>query len=263
MIRLAINGAAGRMGQRVIAIAARSGRFQIVSATEAPGHPLLGNDAGLTAGTESLNVPLSSTFGGHPQVLIDYSTAAGTRAALEYCGAMRVPLVVATTGLPTTLIDEIKTTSHRIPICMSPSYSLAVNVTMKLVEIASEVLAQHDDQVDVEIIERHHRHKADSPSGTALRFGELIARIMKQTDHVHGRHGDLGPRPAKQIGYHAIRAGDDPGQHVILFGLTGETLELRVAASNRDCYASGTLAAAEFLADNGPGLYSMRDVLKL
>ncbi|HMP80714.1 MAG TPA: 4-hydroxy-tetrahydrodipicolinate reductase [Pirellulaceae bacterium] len=263
MIRLAINGAAGRMGQRVIAVASRLGRFEIVSATEAPNHPQLGQDAGRVAGIDPLGIDLSSTFGGLPQVMIDYSTADGTRAALEYCGAMRVPLVVATTGLPDSLVRELETTAHRTPICLSPSFSLAVNVTMKLVEIASEVLAQNDEQVDVEIIERHHRHKVDSPSGTALRFGEIVARIMRQTEHVHGRQGVLGPRPAQQIGYHAIRAGDDPGQHVILFGLTGESFELRVAASNRDCYARGTLAAAEFLADHGPGLYSMRDVLNI
>ncbi|RMF39023.1 MAG: 4-hydroxy-tetrahydrodipicolinate reductase, partial [Planctomycetota bacterium] len=116
---------------------------------------------------------------------------------------------------------------------------------------------------DVEIIERHHRFKEDAPSGTALKFGQLIADQIGAKHHVHGRQGMVGPRRRDEIGYHAVRTGDDPGQHTIVFGMLGETVELRVAASNRDCYASGALAAAEFLVGRPTGMYNMFDVLGL
>ncbi len=141
--------------------------------------------------------------------------------------------------------------------------SLAVNLSMKLAEIAAHALKDHGSGVDVEIIETHHRFKADSPSGTALKFGAIIADAMGQTSEQHGRSGMVGERPATEIGYHAVRAGDDPGQHTIMFGMMGEKIELKVAASNRDCYASGALQAALFLASQTPGLYTMYDVLGL
>ena len=117
--------------------------------------------------------------------------------------------------------------------------------------------------VDVEIIERHHRFKEDAPSGTALRFGEIIAEAMGKSEHTHGRAGRPGPRLPKEIGYHAVRTGDNPGEHTIIFGMLGETIELRVAASNRDSYAQGALLAAQWLREKEPGLYNMNDVLGL
>jgi 4-hydroxy-tetrahydrodipicolinate reductase len=139
--------------------------------------------------------------------------------------------------------------------------SLAVNLTMKLCEVAGKALAQQD--ADVEILERHHRYKEDAPSGTALKFGEILARAMGQTEHRHGRSGRPGKRPHEEIGYHAIRVGDNPGEHTIIFGMLGETIELSVRASSRDCYALGALAAAKFLVGKPPGLYGMSDVLGL
>ena len=130
--------------------------------------------------------------------------------------------------------------------------SLAVNLTMKLATIAASVLKSASSGVDVEIIERHHRFKEDSPSGTALRFGELIAAVMGQTEQAHGREGLAGERPHDEIGYHAVRAGDNPGEHTIVFGMLGETIELTVRATNRDCYALGAFAAAKFLAGRSP-----------
>jgi 4-hydroxy-tetrahydrodipicolinate reductase len=117
--------------------------------------------------------------------------------------------------------------------------------------------------VDVEILECHHRFKEDAPSGTALKFGQIVASAMDLTEHTHGRSGRPGPRPRKEIGYHAIRAGDNPGEHTVIFGMLGETIELRVAATNRDCYAQGALLAAEWLIGKPPGLYGMNDVLGL
>src|SRR5690606_23927887 len=137
------------------------------------------------------------------------------------------------------------------------------NLAMKLCQTAGAALKGHSGGVDVEVIERHHRFKEDAPSGTALRFGQLIAGAMGQTRHVHGREGRPGQRPRDEIGYHALRVGDNPGEHTIVFGLLGETLEITVRATNRDCYAIGALTAAKWLAKQPPGLYSMNDVLGL
>jgi 4-hydroxy-tetrahydrodipicolinate reductase len=134
---------------------------------------------------------------------------------------------------------------------------------MKLAEITAAILKQCSVGADVEILERHHRYKEDAPSGTALKFGELIAGAMGLTRHTHGREGQTGKRPRDEIGYHAIRVGDNPGEHTIVFGMLGETIELTVRASNRDCYALGALQAARFVAHQQPGLYSMADVLGL
>jgi 4-hydroxy-tetrahydrodipicolinate reductase len=141
--------------------------------------------------------------------------------------------------------------------------SLAVNVAMNLVRKAAQVLRGVPDGVDVEVIERHHRFKEDAPSGTALRFGQIVAEEMRQSNHVHGRHGRPGARPRDEIGYHALRVGDNVGEHTIVFGLMGETLEVTVRGHTRDSYAYGALAAAKFLATRKPGLYSMADVLDI
>jgi 4-hydroxy-tetrahydrodipicolinate reductase len=141
--------------------------------------------------------------------------------------------------------------------------SLTVNLAMKLCEIAGQALVDHPTGADVEIIERHHRFKEDSPSGTALAFGRIITEAMGQTKHVHGREGRPGARPHDEIGYHAVRTGDNPGEHTIIFGLLGETLELRIAATSRDCYAQGALVAASWLSGKPAGLYNMQDVLNL
>src|SRR5262249_29451557 len=159
--------------------------------------------------------------------------------------------------------EELAGLGRTIPIVWSPSMSLAVNLTMQLVATAGRALKGYPGGADVEIIERHHRFKEDAPSGTALKFGEIVAGAMGQTGHQHGREGRTGQRPHSEIGYHALRTGDNPGEHTILFGMLGETIELTVKASNRDCYAAGALAAAKFVAGKPPGIYSMSDVLGL
>ncbi len=141
--------------------------------------------------------------------------------------------------------------------------SLAVNLTMKLATIAAEALRDCPGGADVEIIERHHRFKKDAPSGTALRFGELIADAMGLSRQVHGRAGQVGQRPHDELGYHAVRVGDNPGEHTIVFGMLGESMELTVRATNRDCYAVGALQAAKFVVGQPPGIYTMFDVLGL
>lgn len=261
MPRIAIHGAAGRMGQRLVALAAADPELTLAAAIDSPQHPRLGEDAGTLAGVKPLGVHLSGTLDAPVDVVIDFSVPAAVDKIVETCRQKRVSLVVATTGLSEAQLTLLREAAREIPLVWSPSMSLAVNLTMKLTEIAATALKDCD--ADVEILERHHRFKEDAPSGTALKFGKIIAGAMGQTVERHGREGRPGKRPHNEIGYHAIRVGDNPGEHTIVFGMLGETIELTVRASNRDCYAAGALAAAKFLEGKGPGLYGMSDVLGL
>lgn len=261
--QLAIHGAAGRMGKRLIALGSQDADFQIVAAIDNSNHPALGQDAGAVAGVDPLGVQLSAQWPERVDVAIDFSVPAASTAAVRHCQTARIPLVVATTGLSAAQVAEIRAAAEVIPLCWAPSMSLAVNLTMKLAQQAAAALKQVPTGVDVEIIERHHRFKEDAPSGTALKFGEIIAQQMGLSQHVHGREGQCGQRTRDEIGYHAVRTGDNPGEHTIVFGMLGEVIELRVAASNRDCYASGALAAAKFLLGKPAGLYNMFDVLSI
>lgn len=260
-IRLAIHGAAGRMGRRLVALGSEDDQLQITAAVDAPGHPDLGTDAGTLAGIGEIGVPVTSDLPDDVDAVIDFSIPEGTERITAVCQDRRVPLVVATTGLSDVQQNQIKQAAERVGVVWAPNMSLAVNLTMKLSEIAAAALKDHSTGADVEIVERHHRFKEDAPSGTALKFGEIIAAKMGQTEHVHGREGRPGQRPRNEIAYHALRTGDNPGEHTIVFALLGETIELRVAATNRDAYASGALAAAKFVAGKPPGLYSINDVL--
>ena len=261
MIRIAIHGATGRMGQRLIALAAIDRELSLVAALESPQHPRLGEDVGTLAGSGNLGVPLTATLNVPVDVVVDFSVPAAAESIIETCRQKKIPLVVATTGFSDAQTDKLRAAAREIPLLWAPNMSLAVNLTMKLAEMAARVLKDRD--ADVEILERHHRYKEDSPSGTALKFGQIISGVMGQTMHSHGREGRPGKRPHNEIGYHAIRVGDNPGEHTILFAMLGETVELTVRATNRDCYALGALAAGKFLANKPAGLYSMNDVLGL
>jgi 4-hydroxy-tetrahydrodipicolinate reductase len=262
-MKIAVHGAAGRMGQRVVAIASQDGRYQIVAALESATHPALGQDAGLIAGIGPLGVLLSVVGESDADVVIDFSVPDAAIAALTHCLEFKKPLVIATTGFDMNQDEFIRQSATKIPIVWAPSMSTAVNLLMKLTEVAGKSLRNLPSGVDVEIIERHHRFKEDAPSGTALRFGKIVADAMGQSSHIHGRSGRPGQRPRNEIGYHALRTGDNPGEHTIVFGMLGETIELTVAASNRDCYAQGALLAADWVVDKPPGLYGMNDVLGL
>ncbi len=259
MIRIAINGAAGKMGQRLIALAGMDKDLTVVAGLENPRHPRIGEDLGVIAGVGPLHIPLVSAFDVPADVVIDFSVPEAAEAIIERCEERKVPLVVATTGFSDKQTQQILDASKEIPLLWAPSMSLAVNLTMRLTELAAKALKDQD--ADVEIIERHHRYKADAPSGTALKFGEIIKNAMGITGERHGREGKPGRRPHNEIGYHAVRVGDNPGEHTIVFGMLGETIELKVSASNRDCYASGALSAAKFLVGKPVGLYGMKDVL--
>lgn len=272
-IRLAVHGAAGRMGRRVVALAAGDSRFQVTAAIDRAGSPSLGQDAGVLAGIDPLGVAVTSDWPnrsqaeGGLQAVIDFSLPEAVESVIEHAVEQQLMLVLATTGLEGAEKAKLEEASRSIAIVWAPSMSLAVNLTMRLAQQAAAALKDVPGGVDVEIIERHHRFKEDAPSGTALKFGELIAEKLEGSDstepvrHLHGREGKTGKRTRAEIGYHAVRTGDDPGQHTIVMGMLGETLELRVAASNRDCYASGALAAAAWLVGKPAGLYSMFDVL--
>jgi len=259
--RVAIHGAAGRMGQRLVALGTADPQLAVVAALESPGHPRLGEDAGTIAGVGQLGVPLSATLEAEVDAVIDFSVPEAAEAVVETCAGKRLPLVLATTGFNESQTGRIDAAAQQIPLLWAPNMSLAVNLTMKLSEMAARALKDKD--ADVEILERHHRFKEDSPSGTALKFGQVIAEVMGQTIHRHGREGRPGKRPHEEIGYHAIRSGDNPGEHTIVFAMLGEMIELTVRATNRDCYALGALAAARFLVGKPPGRYGMNDVLGL
>lgn len=288
-MRLVVHGAAGRMGRRIVACAVADPRWRVVHALEHRGSPHLGADAGTLAGVSPLGVHVcdhweapdhrdskggtADSKGGFADAgadcIIDFSLPGAVGPMAKLAAERGVPLVVATTGLEAADQEAVRIASAKVAVLQSPSMSLAVNVAMDLVERAGRLLSAVGGRTDVEIVECHHRHKEDAPSGTALKFGAIVADAMRHahpagtTREAHGRHGRVGARPAGEIGYHAIRAGDNPGEHTILFGLEGESLSVNVRATSRDCYATGALAAAAFLVGKPAGLYSMRDVLGL
>jgi len=259
--KLGVNGAGGRMGQRIVALAHQDPLFVVAGAYESHQSPHVGKDAGELAGIGKIGVAIQPGVGERVDVVIDFSTPAGSVAIAKVCADRQIPLVVATTGLEGANRERVLSASQVTPLLISPSMSLAVNLTMKLVREAARILRQIPEGVDVEVIERHHRFKEDAPSGTALKFGQIVAEEMGQTEHVHGRHGRPGARPRCEIGYHALRVGDNVGEHTIVFGMMGETIDVTVRGHTRDSYAYGALAAAKFLATKKAGLYSMADVL--
>jgi 4-hydroxy-tetrahydrodipicolinate reductase len=260
---IGINGVCGRMGLRILQLAQEDKELSVSAALDAPEHPWQGREIGELAGVGRLGVPVRAEFPPEARldVLIDFSTPPGTMTVLPHCVARRIPLIVATTGHSPAQRQQIEAAAHETAVLMAPNMSLAVNVLMKLAGQAAQAL--RDRGFDVEILERHHRFKKDSPSGTALHFARIIQDAMGQTQLRHGREGLIGERPAHEIGVHAIRVGDNVGEHTIIFSTLGETLELTHRAHTRDCYARGALQAAKFLAGRPPGRYTMNDVLGL
>ncbi len=260
---IAINGAAGRMGQRLIDLCHQDPELALSAALDAPGCPLLGRDIGEVCGLGRLGVALRDALPDDKrvEVLVDFSMPEGTMAVLPECVGRRIPLVVATTGHTAAQKKEIEEAAHDIALLMAPNMSLAVNVLFQLVRQAARLLAGKD--FDVEIVERHHRYKKDAPSGTALHFARIVQEAMVQKEVRHGREGLVGERPRGEIGMHALRVADNVGEHTILFSTLGETLELTHKGHTRDSYARGALLAAKFLATRPAGRYGMEDVLGL
>jgi len=260
-VKLVIAGAGGRMGRALIEMVLRSGDLDLAAAIEAPGSPLIGKSAGELVGLPSA-VRISREFSGG-DCLIDFTRPEGTLANLEQCLARGMRMVIGTTGFSEKEAGRIAEAAKRIAIVRAPNMAVGVNVAFTLAETAARALG---DGYDVEIIEAHHRHKIDAPSGTALRFGEAVARALGRDlsrDAVHGRRGEVGERGARAIGFHAIRGGDIVGEHTVLFAGEGERVEITVRSGSRATYAAGALRAARFLQGKPSGLYDMQDVLGL
>jgi 4-hydroxy-tetrahydrodipicolinate reductase len=260
---VAVNGACGRMGQRIIQLGHEDADLKLGAALDSAAHPGYGRDAGELAGLGQLDVPVTAQLAPNHRidVIIDFSTPEGTLAVLPTCVDRKIPIVVATTGFSDAQRKEVEAAAHHTALLFSPNLSLVVNVLFKLVKEAAEAL--HGKGFDVEIIERHHRYKKDSPSGTALHFARIVQETMGDMPVRHGREGLVGERPGQEIGMHSIRAGDNVGEHTIIFSTLGETMELVHKGHTRDAYVRGALQAAKFLANRPAGRYTMNDVLGL
>lgn len=261
--RLIVNGAAGRMGRRIVALAVESGNFLLAGAVDVASHPDMGKDAALLAGAESMGVVLSSEHPKEADVMIDFSLPAATDKAVEYCVANNVALVLGTTGLSDEQNAMLEAAAKKIALIQASNYSVGMNV---LFGIVGKVAAQLGSDYDIEITESHHRFKKDSPSGTALSLAEKIAEETERDFPgclVHGREGKDALRTEGTIGMHAIRAGDITGEHSVIYGTLGETVTISHSAHNRDNFVGGALRAAKWLTGKGPGRYSMDDVLGL
>ena len=259
--RVVGSGAAGRMGRRVVALVAHDPDCQLAGAVEAAGCAEVTRDAGELAGVGKLGVTVEDEFDGAADVLIDFSTPEGFSRACDAAEAKGMALVSGTTGIPQKSLDKLNELSEKIPLIHAPNVSVGVNVLLK---VLSEVARAVGEGWDVEIIEAHHRHKADAPSGTALRLAEAVSAALgwKLKDVVcHGRSGRPGERPRAQIGMHAARAGDIVGDHTVLLAGVGERLEFIHRAHSRDTFASGALRAAKFIQGRSPGIYTMAHVL--
>jgi 4-hydroxy-tetrahydrodipicolinate reductase len=263
-MKLAIAGSGGRMGRMLIEAALATDDLSIAAALERADAPQIGQDCALFLGRTSgvtVTSDLSSIAGA--DVLIDFTRPEGTLEHLRVCVEHRVRAVIGTTGFDEEGRRRIEQAARSIPVVFSPNMSVGVNVAFRLVELTARMLS---GDFDVEIIEAHHRHKVDAPSGTALRLGELVASAQGRTLQqlaVHARHGLTGPRPTGSIGFSVMRGGDLAGEHTVMFAGTGERIEITHRASSRMTYALGSLRAARFLANREPGLYDMRDVLGL
>lgn len=258
VVTIGVLGAAGRMGRRIIQLAARDPALAIGLAVDRPDSPELGTDVGAMVGLGVIGVALSDKVDQIVDVVIDFSTP---RASLDYlpdCAVRGSALIVGTTGFDVSQRRAIESLASQVPVLIAANFSRAVNVLFRLVAEASALLG---DSADVEIVERHHRNKVDAPSGTALRLAEAAARGLGPESYVHGRQGHTGVRPKDQIGLHALRTADNPGEHTVVFGLMGECLELSHRALNRDGFVLGALDAAKFVKGKPPGLYRMDDLL--
>ena len=252
-MKVAIAGAGGRMGRTLVEAVLADRDLTLAAAFDVAGSPAIGQRAGNVAIVSDAKVLEQA------DVVIDFTRPQGTLAHLARARAM----VIGTTGFSDAQVKSISEKARSIPIVMAANFAVGLNVAYKLAETAARALG---DAYDVEIIEAHHRHKVDAPSGTALKLGEVVAKALnRKLSEVarHGRAGDTGERPPAQIGFHAVRGGDIVGEHTVMFAGAGERVELTVRSQSRATYASGALRAAKFLKNRAPGLYDMSHVLGL
>ena len=266
MTRVAITGAAGRMGKNLLQAVLDAPETELGAAIINPSSSLIGADIGELIGAGKLGVSAVGQIGDVVDdfdVLIDFTTIELTLANLAFCRDNGKAIVIGTTGFDEAQKAQIAEAAKTIPVVFAPNMSVGVNLCFKLLEVAAKVLAE---DYDIEVIEAHHRHKVDSPSGTALCLGEVVAdalgRDLKECA-VYGREGQIGPRPAKEIGFETIRAGDVVGDHTVLFATEGERVEITHKASSRMTFAKGAVRAAAWLKQHQQGLFDMQDVLSL
>jgi len=266
MTRIAITGAAGRMGRALIEATQQTEGMQLSVALERPGSSVVGSDAGELAGIGRLGVAISdnlATVTDQFDVLIDFTRPEVTSRNLAICREANKRIVIGTTGFSEEQKQLIHDASQSIGVVFAPNMSVGVNLCLKLLDMAARVMGEY---TDIEIIEAHHRHKVDAPSGTALRMGEVVAAALGRdlkACAVYGREGQTGERDRKTIGFETIRAGDIVGEHTVMFADIGERVEITHKASSRMTFAKGAVRAAGWLMQHSSGLFDMQDVLGL
>ena len=266
MVRVGVCGAAGRMGKTILEVCNDNNNIEVTAAIEYSGSPMLGLDAGDVAGIGNLGVTITdniTSVADQVDVIIDFTLATSLSANIRKCVSANIKMVIGTTGLTQDDHGLINFASNDIAIMFAPNMSIGVNLCFKLLEMAAKVIGE---DTDIEIIEAHHRHKKDAPSGTALHMGEVVAhalgRNLKEVA-VYGREGITGERDKKTIGFETIRAGDIVGEHTVMFVADGERVEITHKASSRKTFANGAVRAAQWLSDKDKGLFDMQDVLDL
>lgn len=266
MTRIAITGAAGRMGRTLIEATHQADGVQLSAAIERPGSSVIGVDAGELAGVGKLNVHVSDDLASVVDdfdVLIDFTRPEVTEANMAVCDAAGKSMVIGTTGFNDVQKEKISALSKKVGVVFAPNMSVGVNLCFKLLDIAARVMG---DYTDIEVIEAHHRHKVDAPSGTALRMGEVVAEALGRDLKdcaVYGREGNTGERDRHTIGFETIRAGDIVGEHTVMFADIGERVEITHKASSRMTFANGAVRAAGWITQHQSGLFDMQDVLGL
>ena len=262
-IGIAIAGAVGRMGRRIVALAAVDSAVHVASALETAACPSIGQDVGVLAGIGSIGCPVAAALETKADALIDFTSPAGTLHWLETCMAAGLPIVIGTTGHSADQHKAIKAAASKIAVVKAANMSVGVNVLLRVARLLGQAL---DDSYDVEISETHHRFKLDAPSGTAIALKEAVVEGRKSAGRgdspvVYGRQGHGSERPPGEIGMHALRLGDTVGEHTVAFGNLGETLTIGHSAHTRDTFASGAIRAAKWIVGKPAGLYDMQDVL--
>ncbi|MBB3191789.1 4-hydroxy-tetrahydrodipicolinate reductase [Halomonas cerina] len=267
MTRIAIVGVAGRMGRTLVNAVQQDAGATLAGGVVEPGSSLVGTDLGELAGVGRLDVTAVDSLEAildDVDVLIDFTSPQVTLANLAACAAYGKAIVIGTTGLDDEQLAELDGYRDRVPMVFAPNMSVGVNLTLKLLETAAKALG--DEGYDIEVIESHHRHKVDAPSGTALKMGEVVADALERPLKEYGvfeRVGQCGPRSDREIGFATVRAGDIVGEHTVMFATEGERIEITHKASSRMTFAKGAVRAARWVAGQGNGRYSMQDVLGL
>ncbi|MGC3874822.1 4-hydroxy-tetrahydrodipicolinate reductase [Halomonas sp. GXIMD04776] len=265
--RIAIVGVAGRMGRTLVAAVEQDAQARLAAGIVAPGSSLKEADVGELAGLGKLGIQAVDSLTSvvdEFDVLIDFTTPRVTLDNLAFCAEHGKRMVIGTTGLGDDELIELDGHCDRVPLVFAPNMSVGVNLTLKLLKTAAQALG--DEGYDIEVIEAHHRHKVDAPSGTALKMGEVVADSLNRNLKEHGvfeRVGQCGPRSDKEIGFATVRAGDIVGEHTVLFATEGERIEITHKASSRMTFAKGAVRAARWVSEQPAGRYDMQDVLGL